>query len=119
MVVLQVFLGLHDAGDKRVATNRSVEQIFLHPDFQPDNYNNDIALLRLTERVEFTQLIQPVCLPPPHSKVPQTLLPSTTTDTVDYNRYQNHSYWTAVFSGAAHVDCSYKVKTEFFQLDRQ
>ncbi|XP_036942120.1 mannan-binding lectin serine protease 1 isoform X1 [Acanthopagrus latus] len=65
---VKVFLGLHDAGDKRVATNRSVEQIFLHPDFQPDNYNNDIALLRLTERVEFTQLIQPVCLPPPHSK---------------------------------------------------
>ncbi|XP_042344563.1 mannan-binding lectin serine protease 1 [Plectropomus leopardus] len=61
---VKVFLGLHDARDKRLATNRSVDQIFLHPDFQPDNYNNDIALLRLTERVPFTELIRPICLPP-------------------------------------------------------
>ncbi|KAM3616834.1 uncharacterized protein V6R79_024178 [Siganus canaliculatus] len=63
---VKVFLGLHDAGDKQQATSRSVDQVLLHPDFQPNNYNNDIALLRLTERVEFTQLIHPVCLPPPH-----------------------------------------------------
>uniref|UniRef100_A0A3Q0RHD8 trypsin n=1 Tax=Amphilophus citrinellus TaxID=61819 RepID=A0A3Q0RHD8_AMPCI len=43
-------------------------KIFLHPDFQPNNYNNDIALLRLSERVEFNQLIRPVCLPPPHGQ---------------------------------------------------
>lgn len=54
--------------------NRSVEEIFLHPDFQPNNYNNDIALLKLTERVEFNELIHPVCLPPPHVKVGQILL---------------------------------------------
>ncbi|KAM9359736.1 mannan-binding lectin serine protease 1 [Symphorus nematophorus] len=65
---VKVFLGLHDAGDKRQATNRSVDEILLHPNFQPDNYNNDIALLRLTEQVEFNQLVRPVCLPPPHSK---------------------------------------------------
>ncbi|XP_033486236.2 mannan-binding lectin serine protease 1 isoform X1 [Epinephelus lanceolatus] len=70
---VKVFLGLHDAGDKRLATNRSVEEIFLHPEFQPNNYNNDIALLRLKERVEFTEFIRPVCLPPPHS---QDALPS-------------------------------------------
>ncbi|CAI5692414.1 unnamed protein product [Oreochromis niloticus] len=65
---VKVFLGLHDARDKRRATNRSVDRIFLHPDFQPNNYNNDIALLRLSERVEFNQLIRPVCLPPPHTQ---------------------------------------------------
>ncbi|KAL7400363.1 hypothetical protein ABVT39_010884 [Epinephelus coioides] len=70
---VKVFLGLHDAGDKRLATNHSVEEIFLHPEFQPNNYNNDIALLRLKERVEFTEFIRPVCLPPPHS---QDALPS-------------------------------------------
>lgn len=70
---LQVFLGLHDAGDKRSATNRSVERIILHPHFEPDNYNNDIALLRLSQRVEFNELIRPVCLPPPHLKVGQVL----------------------------------------------
>lgn len=62
-LVLQVFLGLHDARDKRSATNRSVERIILHPNFQPDSYDNDIALLRLSQRAELNQLIQPVCLP--------------------------------------------------------
>ncbi|XP_068601458.1 mannan-binding lectin serine protease 1 [Brachionichthys hirsutus] len=62
---IKVFLGLHDAGDKGVATNRSVERIVLHPHFQPDNYDNDIALLKLAERLEFDDLIRPVCLPPP------------------------------------------------------
>uniref|UniRef100_A0A8C4GI55 Mannan-binding lectin serine protease 1 n=1 Tax=Dicentrarchus labrax TaxID=13489 RepID=A0A8C4GI55_DICLA len=65
---VKVFLGLHDASDRSLASNRSVQQIFLHPDFQPNNYNNDVALLRLTEQVEFTELIRPVCLPPPHSQ---------------------------------------------------
>uniref|UniRef100_A0AAQ4Q1K3 Mannan-binding lectin serine peptidase 1 n=1 Tax=Gasterosteus aculeatus aculeatus TaxID=481459 RepID=A0AAQ4Q1K3_GASAC len=62
---VQVYLGLHDNTDKRLATNRTVEKIFLHPNFQPDNYNNDIALLRLEEQVGFTEFIRPVCLPPP------------------------------------------------------
>ncbi|KAM9852916.1 mannan-binding lectin serine protease 1 [Aulostomus maculatus] len=63
---VKVFLGLHSARDKRLATNRSVEQIFLHPDFRPNNYNNDIALVRLRDRVELSEVIRPVCLPPPH-----------------------------------------------------
>lgn len=63
MLVPQVFLGLHDARDKRSATNRSVERIILHPNFQPDSYDNDIALLRLSQRAELNELIQPVCLP--------------------------------------------------------
>ncbi|XP_074536099.1 mannan-binding lectin serine protease 1 [Halichoeres trimaculatus] len=65
---VKVFLGLHDAAGKEGAGARSVQQILLHPDFQPNNYNNDIALLRLTERAEFNELIRPVCLPPPHKK---------------------------------------------------
>uniref|UniRef100_A0A8C2YYY5 MBL associated serine protease 1 n=1 Tax=Cyclopterus lumpus TaxID=8103 RepID=A0A8C2YYY5_CYCLU len=67
---VKVFLGLHDAADKRLATNRSVEKIFLHPNFQPDNYNNDIALLRLEEQVEFTEFIRP---DDPPSPLPNTL----------------------------------------------
>uniref|UniRef100_A0AAQ5YIZ7 Mannan-binding lectin serine peptidase 1 n=1 Tax=Amphiprion ocellaris TaxID=80972 RepID=A0AAQ5YIZ7_AMPOC len=62
---VKVFLGLHNSRDKRLATNRSVDQIFLHPDFQPNNYNNDIALLRLSDQVDFNQVVRPVCLPPP------------------------------------------------------
>lgn len=69
--MFQVFLGLHDAAGKDGAGARSVQQILLHPDFQPNNYNNDIALLRLTKRAEFNELIRPVCLPPPQNKVLQ------------------------------------------------
>lgn len=58
-----MFLGLHDAGDKRWATNRSVERIVLHPNFQADSYDSDIALLRLSQGAELSELIQPVCLP--------------------------------------------------------
>lgn len=68
-----MFLGLTDARDKHSATSRSVEQIILHPHFQPANYDNDIALLRLSQKVEFTELIRPVCLPPQHQQVGQML----------------------------------------------
>ncbi|XP_076024880.1 mannan-binding lectin serine protease 1 isoform X2 [Genypterus blacodes] len=65
---VKVFLGLHNARDKRLATNRSVEEILLHPNFQPQNYNNDIALVKLREEVELSEVISPICLPPPQSK---------------------------------------------------
>ncbi|MEQ2166029.1 hypothetical protein GOODEAATRI_023335 [Goodea atripinnis] len=75
-VVPVVFLGLHSIRDKHSSTSRSVDQIFLHPDFQPNNYNNDIALLRLSERVEFNRMVLPICLPPAHSQDhPSFLLP--------------------------------------------
>ena len=48
-----------------------MDQVLLHPDFQPLNYNNDIALLRLDRPVRFTGLIRPVCLPKPHGQVSQ------------------------------------------------
>ncbi|RVE65324.1 hypothetical protein OJAV_G00134990 [Oryzias javanicus] len=61
---VQVFLGLHRVRDKHRSTSRSVDRILLHPRFEPSNYNNDIALLRLGGRVEFSSNIRPVCLPP-------------------------------------------------------
>ncbi|KAM6892529.1 mannan-binding lectin serine protease 1, partial [Xenentodon cancila] len=63
---VKVFLGLHSIRKKHESTSRSVDQVILHPDFQPNNYNNDIALMRLTERVDFSWVIRPVCLPPPY-----------------------------------------------------
>uniref|UniRef100_A0A3B5M002 trypsin n=1 Tax=Xiphophorus couchianus TaxID=32473 RepID=A0A3B5M002_9TELE len=60
--------------DKQTSAGRSVDQIVLHPNFQPDNYNNDIALLRLSEAAEFNWLVRPVCLPPDR---PSSLLPNS------------------------------------------
>lgn len=52
-----------------MSPSRSVDRIVLHPDFQPHNYNNDIALLRLSRRAELNPLVRPVCLPPPDQQV--------------------------------------------------
>ncbi|XP_015217030.2 mannan-binding lectin serine protease 1 isoform X1 [Lepisosteus oculatus] len=59
-----VYLGLHDIRNKMDAVNRSVEKIVLHEDFDPQNYNNDIALVKLKEKVTMNPLVMPICLPP-------------------------------------------------------
>ncbi|XP_055758465.1 transmembrane protease serine 9-like [Salvelinus fontinalis] len=42
--------------------SRTVAQIVLHPVYDSDTSDNDIALLRLTSPVTFTKYIRPVCL---------------------------------------------------------
>ncbi|XP_067103113.1 mannan-binding lectin serine protease 1 isoform X1 [Osmerus mordax] len=65
---IRVYLGLRNASAKDQAVNRSVERIVLHPNFDPRNYDNDIALVKLSHAVPFSQLVRPVCLPPPQGK---------------------------------------------------
>ncbi|XP_030649819.1 serine protease 27-like, partial [Chanos chanos] len=42
--------------------SRGVSQIIIHPDFNSATSENDIALLRLSSSVNFTDYIKPVCL---------------------------------------------------------
>lgn len=42
--------------------SKSVSQIIVHPDYSRQSHNNDMALLRLSSPVNFTNYIQPVCL---------------------------------------------------------
>ncbi|XP_072318134.1 mannan-binding lectin serine protease 1 [Eucyclogobius newberryi] len=65
---VQVFLGVHSVRLKHLAQQRIVGAVVLHPDFQPQNYNNDIALLRLSSAAQFSDVISPVCLPPIRSQ---------------------------------------------------
>lgn len=62
---IRVHLGLTDVREKHLATNRSVERVILHPQFDPQNYNNDIALVKLSQEVALSELVRPVCLPKP------------------------------------------------------
>ena len=42
--------------------SRSVAEIILHPEYDSETSDNDIALLRLSSPVKFTDYIRPVCL---------------------------------------------------------
>ncbi|XP_033466994.1 chymotrypsin-like protease CTRL-1 [Epinephelus lanceolatus] len=42
--------------------NRTVSQIIIHPDYNNEPFNNDIALMKLSSPVTFTDYIRPVCL---------------------------------------------------------
>ncbi|XP_006813947.1 tryptase-like, partial [Saccoglossus kowalevskii] len=55
---LQVYLGKHEAdvGESGII----VDEIIMHPDFNNTVYDADIALIRLTEHVVFTETIKPV-----------------------------------------------------------
>ncbi|KAF4020903.1 hypothetical protein G4228_012390 [Cervus hanglu yarkandensis] len=65
-----VHLGLHDVRDKSGAVNSSAARVVLHPDFNIQSYNHDIALVQLREPVPLGPRILPVCLPPPEPAGP-------------------------------------------------
>ncbi|XP_077406772.1 transmembrane protease serine 9-like [Vanacampus margaritifer] len=49
-------------GDNPNAVSRTVDAIILHPNFNHSSHHNDVALLRLSSPVTFTDYIRPVCL---------------------------------------------------------
>ncbi|KAM6122088.1 LOW QUALITY PROTEIN: mannan-binding lectin serine protease 1-like [Pterocles gutturalis] len=57
-----VYLALHDVRNKMEAINRTVERIILH-EVDIQNYNHDIALVKLKEKVTMGNYVMPVCLP--------------------------------------------------------
>uniref|UniRef100_A0ABM5G485 Mannan-binding lectin serine protease 1-like isoform X1 n=2 Tax=Pogona vitticeps TaxID=103695 RepID=A0ABM5G485_9SAUR len=58
-----VYLGLHDVRNRMDAVNRTVEEIILHEAFDIQNYNHDIALVKLKEKVTMGPYVMPICLP--------------------------------------------------------
>ena len=45
--------------------DRKVAEIITHPKYNARTYDNDIAIVRLDEPVEMTELMHPVCMPTP------------------------------------------------------
>ncbi|XP_028424056.1 serine protease 27 [Perca flavescens] len=59
----QVSLGRRNLqGNNPNAVSRTVARIILHPNYDRNTNNNDIALLKLSSPVTFTTYIRPVCL---------------------------------------------------------
>lgn len=52
--------------DARTEQHLHADEIFVHPDYDVKALANDIAVIRLREPVEWTDWVQPVCLPGPH-----------------------------------------------------
>ncbi|XP_047491059.1 hyphal wall protein 2-like isoform X4 [Penaeus chinensis] len=65
--LVAVFLGDHDitSNTEVPTTVGSVKSIVLHPQYDPETFDNDVALIELQADVAFTPLIAPVCLAAP------------------------------------------------------
>ena len=68
--------GVHDQYLAETGTrqSRSVERIFLHPGWNRQLLINDIAILRLSEPMQFTRFVQPACLSGPDPTVNSTVV---------------------------------------------
>ncbi|XP_021699747.1 chymotrypsinogen B-like [Aedes aegypti] len=53
-----------DGNLKRNGTSLDVAKITLHPEYDMRDLRNDVALLTVSGRIEFNELVQPVCLWP-------------------------------------------------------
>jgi len=62
------------------SVHREVDEVRVHPKFNPFTFEHDIALLRFRTPVRFTRNLYPVCLPPP----PAILQPSGDPVVTDY-----------------------------------
>lgn len=60
--MIKVTFGDHDRCLDRGAESRYVTRVLIG-DFTFLNFDNDIALLRLNERVPFSDVVKPICLP--------------------------------------------------------
>lgn len=63
-----VYLGIQDTskidlGDISPGVEIKVSRIIIHPSYNPTQYTNDIAILKLSESVVLNKYIQPACLP--------------------------------------------------------
>lgn len=63
---MAVLLGVYnlDVKIERGTQQRDVEEIYLHPDWKAfnDRYDADIAIFVLSDIVEFTKYIRPICI---------------------------------------------------------
>jgi secreted trypsin-like serine protease len=60
---LAVILGDHNRNKKENEILVRVESKHVHDKYDPDNYDNDIALLQVADPIKFSHNIHPACLP--------------------------------------------------------
>ena len=62
---MKVFLGAHNVREENEEGRLEFEstEFFAHPDWNQLLIRNDIGLIRLPQKVEFNEIIRPICLP--------------------------------------------------------
>ncbi|XP_048000959.1 venom serine protease-like [Leguminivora glycinivorella] len=63
---LAVVVGEHDKttdGDSSATQGFNIERVTVHPQYTSSNYDNDIAILRLSRDIVYSDRVGPVCLP--------------------------------------------------------
>ncbi|XP_066513794.1 inactive serine protease PAMR1-like [Hoplias malabaricus] len=63
---LRVALGKHylsDLRDSKRLQHSEVSEILVHPNYDPDVFNSDLAILKLVDKAKISEVISPVCLP--------------------------------------------------------
>ncbi|EFX78247.1 hypothetical protein DAPPUDRAFT_305263 [Daphnia pulex] len=66
---MKVALGVHFVNDTSsdAQLTKTIVRIKIHEDYDKAELANDIAILTLKSPVKFTEIISPICLPPPES----------------------------------------------------
>ncbi|KAL0984999.1 hypothetical protein UPYG_G00151650 [Umbra pygmaea] len=59
----QTYSGMQDQFKQDNVQSRSLKNIITHPDYNQMTYDYDVALLELSQPLEFSSTIQPICLP--------------------------------------------------------
>lgn len=47
----------------------TVDSVHIHPNYKPPKYYNDIAILKLSRRAEYSRYVRPICLPDPRQRM--------------------------------------------------
>ena len=61
-----VRLGEHEIGNDEDGADPidvAIQDVKIHKEYNPRNYDNDIAILTLEEAVDFNEAVSPICLP--------------------------------------------------------
>ena len=60
--------------DDEFTSTYSIVEIFEHPEYKRQTINNDIALLRLNDTIDFNEKIYPICLPTKQHEDPEVIV---------------------------------------------
>ena len=73
---LLIIGGTHNkrANELEKQQSKRVQQIFIHPGWDRKLIINDMAIVRLSEPMQYTRSVQPACLPGPDPRVNSTVV---------------------------------------------